>query len=39
MEMTLTVRWSLIALRAYLVLMTLLCFYHLIDLAGQLLRK
>ncbi|MGA8655546.1 MAG: hypothetical protein WB586_05300 [Chthoniobacterales bacterium] len=38
-EMTLSVRWSLIALRAYLILMILLCFYHVIDLAGQAMRK
>jgi hypothetical protein len=38
-EMTLSVRWSLIALRAYLTLMILLCFYHVIDLAGQVMRK
>jgi hypothetical protein len=39
LEMTLSVRWSLIALRAYLILMIVLCFYHVIDLAGQVLRK
>ena len=33
MPMTATVRWSLLSLRAYLVLMILLVFYHVIDLA------
>ena len=34
MPMTTTVRMSLLALRAYLVLMILLVFYHVMDLAG-----
>jgi hypothetical protein len=34
MAMTLSVRVSLLSLRAYLVLMMLLVFYHVIDLAG-----
>ena len=33
MPMTTAVRWSLFSLRAYLVLMILLVFYHVIDLA------
>jgi hypothetical protein len=34
MRMTLSVRISLLGLRAYLVLMMLLVFYHVTDLAG-----
>ena len=34
MEMTLSVRLSLLSLRAYLVLMMALVFYHVLDLAG-----
>ena len=34
MRMTLSVRISLLSLRAYLVLMMLLVFYHVLDLAG-----
>jgi len=34
MEMTLSVRLSLLSLRAYLVLMMVLVFYHVLDLAG-----
>jgi len=34
MEMTLTVRLSLLSLRGYLVLMMLLVFYHVLVLAG-----
>jgi hypothetical protein len=34
MPMTLSVRISLVSLRAYLVLMMLLVFYHVLDLAG-----
>ena len=34
MSMTLSVRISLLSLRVYLVLMMLLVFYHVIDLAG-----
>ncbi len=34
MRMTLAVRISLLALRGYLVLMTLLVLYHVLDLAG-----
>ena len=34
MRMTLSVRLSLLSLRAYLVLMMLLVFYHVLDLAG-----
>ena len=34
MLMTPAVRYSLFALRAYLVLMMLLVFYHVLDLAG-----
>ena len=34
MAMTASVRISLISLRAYLVLMVLLVFYHVFDLAG-----
>jgi hypothetical protein len=36
MPMTLSVRLSLLALRAYLILMTLLVVYHVVDLAGLL---
>lgn len=34
MPMTRAVKYSLFALRAYLVLMMLLVFYHVLDLAG-----
>ena len=34
MPMTRTVRISLLSLRAYLILMMLLVFYHVLDLAG-----
>lgn len=34
MPMTTTVKLSLMALRGYLILMVLLVFYHVIDLAG-----
>ena len=34
MAMTMSVRISLLSLRAYLVLMMLLVFYHVLDLAG-----
>jgi hypothetical protein len=34
MRMTLAVRLSLLSLRAYLALMMLLVFYHVLDLAG-----
>jgi hypothetical protein len=34
MAMTWSVRISLLSLRAYLVLMMLLVFYHVLDLAG-----
>ena len=34
MRMTLSVRISLLSLRAYLVVMMLLVFYHVLDLAG-----
>jgi hypothetical protein len=34
MPMTLSVKLSLMALRGYLVLMTVLVFYHVMDLAG-----
>lgn len=33
-KMTRSVRWSLFALRGYLVLMIMLVIYHVIDLAG-----
>ena len=36
MPMTLSVRLSLFALRAYLILMTVLVAYHVVDLAGLL---
>jgi len=36
MPMTLTVRLSLFTLRAYLILMTVLVAYHVVDLAGLL---
>jgi hypothetical protein len=39
MEMTSSVRWSLICLRIYLLLMIGLFMYHVIDLAAQLLTK
>jgi hypothetical protein len=39
LEMTPAVRWSLFALRAYLILMIVLCFYHVIDLATHILGK
>jgi hypothetical protein len=39
LEMTPAVRLSLFALRAYLMLMILLCFYHVIDLATHILAK
>jgi hypothetical protein len=39
MEMTNSVRWSLICLRVYLLLMIGLFMYHVIDLATQLLTK
>lgn len=34
MSMTATVKWSLISLRGYLVLMLLLVLYHVLQLAG-----
>jgi len=34
MPMTRSVRWSLLAVRGYLVLMTFLVLYHVLDLAG-----
>jgi hypothetical protein len=39
LEMAPTVWWSLFALRAYLILMIVLCFYHVIDLATHVLSK
>jgi hypothetical protein len=39
LEMTPAVRWSLFGLRAYLILMIILCFYHVIDLATHMLSK
>jgi hypothetical protein len=39
MEMTQGVRWSLISLRVYLILMIALFMYHVIDLASQMLTK
>jgi hypothetical protein len=39
MEMTRSVRWSLISLRVYLIVMIALFLYHMIDLASQLLAK
>ena len=39
MPMTRSVRWSLMTLRAYLVLMMLLVLYHVVDLAGILTRQ
>jgi hypothetical protein len=39
LEMTPAVRLSLFALRAYLIVMIVLCFYHVIDLASHVLRK
>jgi hypothetical protein len=38
LKMTRTVRWSLFTLRAYLIIMMLLLFYHVIDLARQVWR-
>jgi hypothetical protein len=38
MSMTATVRFSLMALRGYLILMMLLVFYHVLDLAGVFAR-
>jgi hypothetical protein len=34
MPMTRSVKWSLLALRGYLILMSGLIFYHVLDLAG-----
>jgi hypothetical protein len=34
MPMTRSVKWSLLSLRAYLILMGLLVLYHVLDLAG-----
>ncbi len=34
MAMTPSVKWSLMALRGYLIVMTLLLLYHVLDLAG-----
>jgi hypothetical protein len=39
MEMTRSVRWSLISLRVYLIVMIALFMYHVIDLASQVLAK
>jgi hypothetical protein len=39
LEMTPAVRLSLFALRAYLILMIVLCLYHVIDPATQVLSK
>jgi hypothetical protein len=39
MEMTSSVRWSLVALRLYLVLMMGLFIYHVCELAGQAVMK
>jgi hypothetical protein len=39
LEMTTAVRLSLFALRAYLILMIVLCFYHVIDLGTHILSK
>ena len=39
MEMTSSVRWSLVALRLYLILMMGLFMYHVCDLAGQVAMK
>jgi hypothetical protein len=39
MEMTNSVRWSLISLRVYLLLMVGLFMYHVFDLATQILTK
>jgi hypothetical protein len=39
LEMTRAVRLCLFALRAYLILMIVLCFYHVIDLATHILSK
>ena len=38
LKMTRSVRWSLFTLRAYLIVMMLLLFYHVFDLARQLWR-
>jgi hypothetical protein len=38
LKMTPTVRWSLLVLRAYLIVMMLLLFYHVFDLACHALR-
>ena len=39
LELTPTVRWSLFTLRAYLILMIILCFYHVIGLAAHLVSR
>lgn len=39
LELTPTVRWSLFTLRAYLILMIILCFYHVIGLAAQIVSR
>ena len=39
LEMAPTLWWSLVPLRAYLILMIVLCFYHVIDLAAHVLNK
>jgi hypothetical protein len=38
LKMTRSVRWSLFTLRAYLIIMILLLFYHVFDLARQVWR-
>jgi hypothetical protein len=38
LKMTRSVRWSLFTLRAYLIIMMVLLFYHVFDLARQLWR-
>jgi hypothetical protein len=38
LKMTRSVRWSLFTLRAYLIIMMLLLFYHVFDLARQVWR-
>src|SRR5580704_8026925 len=38
LKMTLSVRWSLFTLRAYLIIMMLLLAYHVVDLARQVWR-
>jgi hypothetical protein len=38
-EMTRSVRWSLISLRVYLIVMIALFMYHVIDLGSQVLAK